>query len=91
MSEHELERDLAADMPLSDEDAAAVVGGAIVKIYKLPGNVTITVDKQVVAGDTTFIFRNGTKTVTMGDARATVQAAGQTWVPLSTFMGGDVH
>ena len=38
MSGNELERDLAADMPLSDEDAAAVVGGAIVKLYKLPGN-----------------------------------------------------
>ena len=91
MSGNELERDLAADMPLSDEDAAAVVGGAIVKVYKLPGNKTITVDKRTVAGDTSFIFRNGTTTVTMGQARATVQAAGQTWVPLSTFMGGDVH
>ena len=91
MSGDGLERDLAADLPLSDEDAAAVVGGAVVKIYKLPGNVTITVDKREVAGDTSFIFRNATKTVTMGDARATVLAAGQTWVPLSTFMGRDVH
>ena len=39
MSGNGLERDLAADLPLSDEDAAAVVGGAIVKLYKLPGNV----------------------------------------------------
>ena len=91
MSGDELERDVAADMPLSDEDAAAVVGGAIVKVYKLPGNKTISVDKRTVGGDTTFIFKNGTKTVTMGEARATVQAAGQTWVPLSTFMGRDVY
>lgn len=86
-----LERDLAADMPLSDVDAAAVVGGAVVEIYRLPGDVTITVDKREVAGDTSFIFRNGNKSVSMGDARATVQAAGQTWVPLWTFMGHDVH
>ena len=91
MSGDELERAVAADMPLSDEDAGAVVGGAIVKVYKLPGNQTITVDKRTVGGDTTFIFRNGTTQVTMSQARATVEGAGQTWVPLSTFMGAPVY
>ena len=95
MSENELERDLAADMPLSDEDAAAVVGGAIVKTYNLPNSQTVTVDRRILrSGANIFTFKFGTTAVSEATAKAKVQAAGQTWVPTSEMeaqMFGGLH
>ena len=85
MSENELERDLAADMPLSDEDAEAVVGGSIVHTYQLPGP-DVTVDRQRVNNQWQFTFKSGTTTVTQAQAKAAVTGAGQEWIPISTWM-----
>jgi hypothetical protein len=86
MSGDGLERDLAADMPLSDEDAAAVVGGAIVKTYTLP-DTTVTVNRTMLAnGACRITFKIGTTGVSEATAKARVEAAGQTWTPGSEFM-----
>jgi hypothetical protein len=86
MSGDGLERDLAADMPLSDEDAAAVVGGAIVKTYTLP-DTTVTVDRRILqSGACIITFKIGTTGVSEATAKARVEAAGQKWTPSSEFM-----
>lgn len=85
MSGNELERDLAADMPLSDEDAAAVVGGQIVKTYTLP-DTTVTVDRRMLQNGACIItFKIGTTGVSEATAKARVEAAGQKWTPGSEF------
>jgi hypothetical protein len=84
MTENELERDLAADMPLSDEDAEAVVGGSIVHTYVLPGP-DITVDRQRISNQWVFTFKSGSTTVTTAQAKAAVTGAGQEWIPTRTW------
>ena len=83
MSGDELERSVAADMPLSEEDAEAVVGGAIVHTYNLP-NQTITVDQYYNAG-WKYTFKSGTTIMTSTEAKAAVTGAGQEWIPTSTW------
>ena len=88
MSEHELERAVAADMPVNDEDAAAIVGGAIVKTYTLP-DTTVTVDRRTSTyGPCILIFRIGTTFVSETQAKAKVEKAGQRWIPSSEFSDG---
>ena len=85
MSGNELERDLAADMPLSDEDAAAVVGGQIVKTYTLP-DTKVTVDRRMLqSGACIITFKIGTTGVSEATAKAKVVSAGQHWTPGSEF------
>ena len=86
MSGDGLERDLAADMPLSDEDAAAVVGGQIVKTYTLP-DTKVTVDRRMLQNGACIItFKIGTTGVSEATAKAKVESAGQKWIPREDFM-----
>jgi len=87
MSGDGLERDLAADMPLSDEDAETVVGGYVVHTYQLPGP-DITVDKRWDVNHWAFTFKSGTTSVTSAQAKAAVTGAGQEWIPTSTWQSG---
>lgn len=84
MSGNELERDLAADMPPSDEDAA-VVGGAVVKTYTLP-DTTVTVNRRMLQNGACIItFKIEPTGVSEATAKARVEAAGQKWTPGSDF------